>query len=84
MKDIETRLTNCFQTVFPGLSTADILTASQETLASWDSVATLTLVTVIEEEFLIEMDFDALADLNTFDRIREYLEKEVAKGHEPA
>jgi acyl carrier protein len=42
-------------------------------------VAAITLVNVIEEEFAIEMDFDALADLNTFDRVYKYLQTEIAK-----
>ena len=80
MNDIKTRLVGCFQTVFPDLPEADILTASQDSLASWDSVASLTMVNVIEEEFGIEVDFDALADLNTFDRIDQYLGMAVAKA----
>jgi acyl carrier protein len=79
MDDLKTRLSSCFQTVFPDLSEEEILAASQENLASWDSVAAITLVNVIEEEFAIEMDFDALADLNTFDRVYKYLQTEIAK-----
>ena len=68
---------NCFQAVFPGLTEAQILAARQESIAEWDSVAAISLVNVIEEEFGIEMDFDALADLNTFDNVYAYLEKEI-------
>jgi acyl carrier protein len=80
MNDIKIRLVSCFQTVFPDLAEAVVLTASQESLSAWDSVASLTMVNVIEEEFGIEVDFDALVDLNTFDRIYQYVEKAVAKA----
>ena len=77
MDHIALRLTNCFQTVFPNLPEAEIPAASQATVAAWDSVATITLVNVIEEEFGIEMDFDRLADLDSFNRIQDYLNREM-------
>jgi acyl carrier protein len=77
MDEIKSRLVSCFQTVFPSLSESEVLHASQESVAAWDSVAAITLVNVIEEEFGIEMDLDALADLNSFDRVHQYLQKET-------
>ena len=47
--------------------------ATQSTVEGWDSIAAITLVNVIEEEFGIQMDMDALADLDSFERIHEYL-----------
>jgi acyl carrier protein len=46
-------------------------------VAGWDSVAAITLVNLIEEEFGITMDFDKLADLDSFDKILEYIREEV-------
>jgi acyl carrier protein len=80
MDNLKERLSNCFQTVFPDLSEADVPGASHESLTAWDSVASLTLVNVIEEEFGIEMDFDVLGDLTTFDLVYQYLQKETAKS----
>jgi acyl carrier protein len=77
MDPITLRLTTCFETVFPDLPVEEIPAASQATLAAWDSVAAITLVNVIEEEFGIEMDFDQLADLDSFRRVRDYLGREV-------
>jgi acyl carrier protein len=74
MDEIKLRLAKCFQTVFPELVTEeDVYNASQETLAAWDSIAVITLVNVIEEEFQIQMDFEALETLTTFDRVLEHL-----------
>ena len=67
MDDVARRLMKCFQVVFPNLPEAKIASASQSTVESWDSIATVTLGNVIEEEFSIEMDFEALAELNSFE-----------------
>ncbi len=75
MDDVKPKLIECFQIVFPDLQEKDIPTASQETIAEWDSVAAITLVNVIEEQFGIEMDLDDVADLDNFEKVRAYLEK---------
>jgi acyl carrier protein len=73
MPDVETRLVGCFQTIFPQLTEADIRSASQESLEQWDSVAAITLVNVIEEEFSTQIDYDHLPNLDTFSKVLEYL-----------
>jgi acyl carrier protein len=73
MPDVETRLVGCFQWVFQDLSEADIRNASQEKLNQWDSVAAITLVNVIEEEFSTQIDYDFLPNLDTFAKVLEYL-----------
>jgi acyl carrier protein len=73
MDDIKQRLTNCFATVFPELSEKEIYRASQASISNWDSVASITLVNVIEEEFGIQIDFEAVADLVSFDLVLDYL-----------
>jgi acyl carrier protein len=73
MADVESRLVGCFLSVFPQLSAADIRSASQERLEQWDSVAAITLVNVIEEEFSTQIDYDSLPDLDTFAKVLNYL-----------
>jgi acyl carrier protein len=63
----------CFQTVFPELTESEIFDASHASVAAWDSIASITLVNVIEEEFNIEVDFEVLAELTSFDRMLDYL-----------
>jgi len=77
MDEIAARLVTSFRTVFPALSDSDVQRASQASVAAWDSVAAITLVNVIEEEFGIEVDLDHLAELDSFSRILDYLRKEV-------
>lgn len=78
MDTIQSRLTGCFATVFPSMAPEEIPAATQATVEAWDSIAAITLVNVIEEEFGIQMDLEALADLDSFERIREYLTAECA------
>lgn len=73
MDDVRTRLVGCFQTVFPDLEAQQIPAASQETVAAWDSVATVTLITVIEDEFGVTVDLERLQEFDSFSRLQEHI-----------
>jgi acyl carrier protein len=73
MDEMEQRLLNCFQTVFAGIDAAAARVATPATVAGWDSVASIKLLNVIEEEFQIEIDLDQISELDSFPRILEYL-----------
>lgn len=77
MDETRKRLTDCFQLVFPDMQAAEVATASQATVAAWDSVAAITLVNVIEDEFGVELDPDDLADLDSFEKVCSYVEKRL-------
>ena len=77
MDDMRKRLAGCFQVVFPDLREAEIPSASQETVAAWDSVAAITMMNVIEDEFALQMDLDDLADLDSFEKVHAYLQKRL-------
>ena len=78
MNNYEARLVKCFSAVFSGLSEAELRSASTSTLASWDSVTTVTLIALIEEEFRIEVDVEDLERLVSFDSVLGYLKKAEA------
>jgi len=59
----------------------DARAATQQTLPDWDSLATITLVGVIEEEFNIRIDFEQMVELDAFAAIAEYLEHAAAASH---
>lgn len=80
MDETTKRLASCFRLVFPDLPGAEIPSASQGTVAAWDSVAAITLVNVIEEEFGVELDLDNLADLDSFPKVRNYLQERLLVG----
>ncbi|HLH04120.1 MAG TPA: acyl carrier protein [Bryobacteraceae bacterium] len=73
MDEIRTRLIKCFETVFPDLPAEQIPNASQSSVANWDSIAAITLINVIEEEFQITMDLEMAGELDSFPKILEYL-----------
>lgn len=77
MDETRQRLTNCFQVVFPDLPQEALVTASTASVAAWDSIAAITLMNVIEEEFGFQMDLDDLADLDSFDKVYSYLQKRL-------
>ncbi len=76
--EVRTRLEQCFAAVFPGLSIAQIETASPSTVPDWDSVAAVTLVATIEEEFGFEIDMQDMVDLVSFQSILTYLQARPA------
>ena len=78
MDEVQSRLTKCFETVFPDLPESEIPNARQDTVAGWDSVAGITLLNVIEEEFQIEMDLELAAELDSYERICEHLKQTVS------
>jgi acyl carrier protein len=73
MNDTQARLTKCFSAVFPQLSNREISSASMETLEAWDSIASITLVTVIEEEFSVQFEPTVLDRFVSFRSILDYL-----------
>lgn len=78
MDDIQGRLTKCFQLVFPELPDAKISAASQDSVSEWDSVASITLLNVIEDEFQITMDLEMAAEFDSFQRIENYLQGRIS------
>ena len=53
---IERRLRDCFHAVFPSLREEEIDSASPESVQDWDSIATVRLASVIEEEFSVVLE----------------------------
>jgi acyl carrier protein len=68
------RLRDCFREVFPDLADEHIETADRAEMAEWDSLATLTLLAVIEEEFGLQLEEEAIAKLTSFSAVREVVE----------
>jgi acyl carrier protein len=79
MADLENRLINCFAVVFPELHRQEIPSVATASLASWDSLAGITLISVIEEEFGISISPDDVVDLVSFEMILDYLRRSVPK-----
>ena len=73
MSDIAERLVGCFQSVFPALSRDEVISAKVGQTSTWDSLANLALLAVIEEEFEIQIPADDLEHLSSFAAVEKYL-----------
>ena len=74
MNDTQARLARCFAAVFPELSDREIRTASPASVGSWDSLASVTLVSVLEEEFNLEIAPEDVEQLVSFQLVLDYLQ----------
>lgn len=77
MDEIEKRLAACFSAVLPRLTPEELRQASATSVESWDSVATVTLLAVVEEEFDIIIDDEDPARFDSFKNILAYLQESV-------
>jgi acyl carrier protein len=73
MRDQDERLIHCFASVFPVLTQEEIEDASYDSVGMWDSLSSVTLAAVIQEEFNVEIEPDALSNLDSFRAFRDYL-----------
>ena len=73
MSDAHARLVKCFAAVFPRLSPEEIERANINSVSAWDSLATLTLTSLIEEEFGVSIDPRDREELVSFELIVAYL-----------
>ena len=71
--ELESRLVHCFAAAFGSLGPEEIRRADVTSLAEWDSVASMTLVALIEEEFQLRIDVSDIPRLRSFTCILNYL-----------
>jgi acyl carrier protein len=77
MPELDDRLARCFASVFPALSPDQIRAASVETVPEWDSLAAVTLIAVLEEEFNTQIDLMEMPELTSYQAVRDYLQKQI-------
>ena len=63
---IREKLLKCFTTVFPELGPIEIESATAENTSEWDSIAQVTLLTLVGEEFGIDVDFEQFGSALSF------------------
>lgn len=76
MDDTRARLEKCFTAVFPDLSETEIPRASTASVGAWDSLASVTLLSVLEEEFQVQIDPEELENMTSFELVLDYLQHE--------
>jgi acyl carrier protein len=74
---VDGRLTRCFAAVFPALPSEQIESASVDTVPEWDSLAAVTLLAVIEEEFGVEVTPLDVPDLRSYAAVADFLRERV-------
>ena len=72
------RLVKCFKAVFPNLTDDEVMLASITSVSEWDSVAAISLIVVLEEEFGTEISPDEIENLISFELVQNYLESKNA------
>ena len=78
MNDVGSRLAKCLSAIFPMIPENQVRMVTQDTTEQWDSVASATLVVLLEEEFGIAIDAEDLAELESFESIDWYLPRRVS------
>lgn len=77
MSDLDDRLTRCFASVFPAFPQDQIHEASVETVPGWDSLAAVTLIAVLEQEFDTQIDLMELPELTSYHAVHDYLQRQI-------
>ncbi len=72
------RLSALFRATFPDLQTTqDLRGVTRESVAKWDSIAAVTLFSLIEEEFGEQFDLGEAAEWTSYAQIRDALERRL-------
>jgi len=63
---VRRRLTRVFTAILPQVDVANIENATMDNTENWDSLATLSLFTLAEEEFGIKLGLDLIVSTKSF------------------
>jgi acyl carrier protein len=80
MNDIKGRIAHCFSNVFPNIRPEEIPRASTASLAAWDSVAQVTLLSSVAEEFGLNLQVQDFEELVSYALILDYVESKSVDG----
>ena len=80
MTNIETSVSQCFANVFPDIPAAEFPGRSAASLARWDSIAHVTLLSIISEEFSLDIAPDDYAELTSYLLILDYVKSQTGNA----
>lgn len=80
MDEIRERLADCFLAVFPELARREVTRASSASVSTWDSVAGVTLMAVVEEEFGVAIETQDPSALTSYEGYFAFLQSEHSTG----
>jgi acyl carrier protein len=75
MSEHDDRLVRCFASVFPMMSEEEIRASNVIPLFDLDSLAGVTLVALIDQEFGINVEISDLLKLGSFESISQFVQK---------
>ena len=77
MPELDDRLARCFASVFPALDPNQIRQASVDTVPAWDSLAAVTLIAILEQEFDTQIDLMEMSELTSYQAVHDYLQRQL-------
>ena len=77
------RIFDCFCALFPNHSREELLTASRESIPEWDSLAGVTLLMLLQQEFHLDIDLTELDRFNSAQAVLDYVAANAAVPEEP-
>jgi len=80
MDEIKKKLAHCFSLTFPKMEPSRYAAANAENTSEWDSVAQVTLLTLIGEEFGMEIDFLEFEGETSFESLANRIKEISASG----
>ena len=80
MNDIENRLVECFSAVFPNLSREQMTALDRDSTDAWDSIAGVTLVSILQQELQVDIDLTDLEHLSSFRAVFAYVAEPIGSG----
>ncbi len=82
MDALKEKLAACFAAVFPNRRAEEILSATRESIEEWDSLAAISLLTLIQQEFHTDIDLFELEELGSFQLLLDHLGKKIETGEQ--
>ena len=79
MADLDDRLVRCILSVFPTLTEEVCHAAKIESLMDVDSLAAVTLVALIDQEFGVDIDLEGLLRLGSFEALQQFLASKLSQ-----
>ncbi len=80
MDNLKERLLVCFSAVFPERTQQELLSGSVDSVPEWDSLRSITLVALIQEEFQIIIDLLDLEELRSFEVFLARIKEDAPAG----
>lgn len=80
MEDVKIKLAHCFSLAFPQMDPKQYETATADNTSNWDSIAQVTLLSLIGEEFGIDINFEEFEGATSFDSLANRISEITARA----